>query len=151
MKPLRKQSFCEEPKLEMITQYCFQIMMGIHLAKEIISITQYIAEKKEDGLLFPVVTFLTKHLLRLSLSSTNSDQTAIETTNTRKKFRVYFFYYLAKWAKALLASAILWVSAFFFIAFPSFLEAKSNSSDNFSAIPLPFLARAASIIHLKAK
>ena len=59
--------------------------------------------------------------------------------------------YLAKWAKALLASAILWVSAFFLMAFPWLFTQSINSCANFSAIGFPFLLRAPSKIHFVAK
>jgi hypothetical protein len=42
--------------------------------------------------------------------------------------------YHLKWAKALLASAILWVSSFFLMADPSFLDAAINSLASRSAI-----------------
>jgi hypothetical protein len=54
-------------------------------------------------------------------------------------------------AKALLASAILWVFSLFFTASPSFFAAIISSSANFSAIGRPFLEKAASISHLKAR
>jgi hypothetical protein len=45
-----------------------------------------------------------------------------------------------KCAKALLDSAILWVSSFFFTAAPSPLDAAMISAANFSPYPFPFLA-----------
>jgi len=59
--------------------------------------------------------------------------------------------YQAKCAKALFASAILWVSSFFLIAEPSLLAANINSSASFSAIGLPFFDLEAFNIHLIAK
>ncbi len=52
--------------------------------------------------------------------------------------RVDLSYHL-KWAKALLASAILCVSSLFLMEEPSFLEAARNSAASFSAMERPLL------------
>src|SRR3989344_3347301 len=51
--------------------------------------------------------------------------------------------YHAKWAKALLASAMRCISSFFLMAVPSLLDARSISSASFWAIGFPLRERAA--------
>ena len=62
----------------------------------------------------------------------------------------YYLIYFARYANALLASAILCVSSFFFTAFHWFEYAASTSSESLSAIAFPFFPLAKSIIHLHA-
>src|SRR3989338_1647522 len=69
------------------------------------------------------------------------------------KFLLYssFLHLLTKLANALFASAILCISCFFLMAFPSFFEAERNSSASFLFIGAPFFFRAASIIQCAAR
>ncbi len=77
--------------------------------------------------------------------------TKIKASHSRGFILRNFLIYQAKWAKALLASAIRCISSFFLIASPSLFAANLISSASFSAIGRPFLLRAAFMIHRYAR